>query len=100
MRRPLAALAAALTVTALAVTGCQGSHPQGPAGTVVSKDEDRECHTSWTGTGTKRRSHESCHTEYELTTRDKAGRQHEFEVDSSDYDDCRRGSSYPKCTER
>lgn len=100
MSRPLAALGAVLTTVALTLTACSSSHPQGPAGQVVAKDSDRECHTSWSGTGTKRRSHQSCHTEYELTTRDKQGDDHEFEVSSAVYDNCRRGSAYPGCTDR
>lgn len=100
MRRPLAGLGAALTAVALVLTACSGGHEQGPAGRVVAKDSDRECHTAWTGTGKKRRSHQSCHTEYELTTRDKQGRDHEFEVSSGVYDNCRRGSAYPGCVDR
>jgi hypothetical protein len=100
MRRALAALGAALTLTALTLTGCNGGHEQGPAGRVVAKDSDRECHTSTTGTGKKRRTHQSCHTEYELTTRDKQGDDHEFEVSSDIYDDCRHGSAYPGCVDR
>lgn len=96
MRRALAALAAALTVFAL-VTACGNTgHEQGPAGQVVAKDKDRDCHT--TGTGRKR--HRTCDTEYELTTRDKQGDDHEFEVPSYVYDDCRRGSAYPRCIDR
>lgn len=100
MRRALAALGAALTITALTLSGCSGGYGQGPAGRVVAKDSDRECHTSTTGTGKKRRSHQSCHTEYELTTRDKQGDDHEFEVSSGVYDNCRRGSAYPGCADR
>jgi hypothetical protein len=100
MRRPLAALGAALTAVAL-LTACGNTgHPQGPAGRVVAKDTDRDCHTTWTGSGKKRRSHQSCHTEYELTTRDKQGDDHEFEVSSGIYDNCRRGSAYPRCINR
>lgn len=95
MRRALALLGAVLTAAALTLTACD-SHPQGPAGRVVAKDKDHECHT--TGTGKKR--HRSCHWEYELTTRDKHGQEHEFDVSASDYGDCRHGSSYPKCTKR
>jgi protein involved in sex pheromone biosynthesis len=95
VRHALVLLAAVLTAVALVLTAC-GSHPQGPAGRVVAKDKDHECHT--TGTGKKR--HQSCHWEYELTTRDKHGDTHEFEVSSSDYGDCRRGSAYPSCTHR
>ncbi|MGW0566123.1 hypothetical protein [Streptomyces tauricus] len=95
MRRTLGLLGAVLTAAALGLTACD-SHEQGPAGRVVAKDEDRKCRT--TGTGTKR--HESCTTEYELTTRDKDGQDHEFEVSASVYDDCYRGSAYPKCANR
>lgn len=96
MRRAIAALGAALTAVALLLTACSDGYEQGPAGRVVAKDRDYECRT--TGTGTKR--HRSCHWEYELTTRDHAGQDHEFEVSSSVYDDCRRGSAYPSCTDR
>lgn len=96
MRRAIAALGAALTLTALGLTGCGSDPEQGPAGRVVAKDTDRDCH--WTGTGKNRR--ESCDTEYELTTRDKDGQEHEFEVPSYVYDDCRRGSAYPGCIDR
>ncbi|MER7971110.1 hypothetical protein ABTX35_19295 [Streptomyces sp. NPDC096080] len=99
MRRALAALAVLIVLAAL-LTGCTGGHPQGPAGRVVAKDTDRDCHTTWTGTGSKRRSHSSCHTEYELTTRDRHGGLHEFEVSGTVYDRCRRGSAYPTCTHR
>ncbi len=101
MRRTLAALGAALTATALLLSaGCSNSHPQGPAGRVVAKDTDRDCHTTWTGSGKKRRSHQSCTTEYELTTRDSQGQDHEFEVPGYVYDNCRRGSAYPGCIDR
>lgn len=100
MKRPRAALAAAVTVLGLGLAGCTDSHPQGPAGQVVAKDTDRDCHTSTTGTGKNRRTHQSCHTEYELTTRDKQGQDHEFEVPSYVYDNCRRGSAYPGCIDR
>ncbi|MFE7954431.1 hypothetical protein [Streptomyces sp. NPDC057413] len=101
MRRATAGLGASLTTAALLLAACSGGgHPQGPAGTVVAKDSDRECHTTWTGSGTKRRSHQSCHWEYELTTRDKQGDDHEFEVTSTVYDNCRRGSAYPRCINR
>lgn len=95
MRRVLAALGAALTATAL-VTACNTGHEQGPAGQVIAKDTDRDCVT--TGTGTRRS--QSCTTEYELTTRDKQGVVHEFEVPEVVYDNCRRGSAYPGCTDR
>lgn len=100
MSRPLAALGTVLTLTALGLTGCSDTREQGPAGRVVAKDSDRECRTTWSGSGKKRRSHQSCHTEYELTTRDKQGDDHEFEVSSDVYDNCRRGSAYPGCIDR
>lgn len=100
MRRPLAGLGAVLTAVALSLTACGSSRPQGPAGRVVAKDSDHECHTAWSGAGKKRRSHQSCHTEYELTTRDKRGNDHEFDVSSAVYDNCRRGSAYPRCIKR
>ncbi|MFJ9037906.1 hypothetical protein ACIRF8_15100 [Streptomyces sp. NPDC102406] len=99
MQKTYQFIGAALTAVAL-LTGCQDSHPQGPAGRVVAKGSDRDCHTSWTGTRTKRRSHQSCHTDYELTTRDKHGNDHKFAVNSTVYDNCRRGSAYPRCINR
>ncbi|MFF0183493.1 hypothetical protein [Streptomyces sp. NPDC005244] len=81
MRRLLVAVMAA---AALALAAC--GPPQGPAGTVVDKDR-----TYWSATK---------QWTYKLTTRDKAGREHEFRVSLSDYDDCYRNSSYPRCTER
>ncbi|GGX99058.1 hypothetical protein [Streptomyces fructofermentans] len=95
MSRALLGLGALLTAAALALAACD-THKPGPAGRVVAKDTERECH--WTGTGKTRR--QSCTTDYELTTRDKDGTDHTFEVSSSDYDNCRRGSAYPKCTTR
>lgn len=100
VRRALAALGAALTLAALGLTGCGADTQQGPAGKVVAKDTDRECHTSTTGSGKNRRTHRSCDTEYELTTRDKHGTDHEFEVPSYVYDNCRHGSAYPGCIDR
>ncbi|MCM8548947.1 hypothetical protein [Streptomyces sp. STCH 565 A] len=101
MRRALAALGAALTATALLTTAsCSAGHPPGPAGRVVAKDRDRECRTVTTGTGKNRTSRPDCHWEYELTTRNRAGEDTEFEVSADVYDDCRRGSSYPSCTRR
>ena len=100
MRRTLAALGAALTAVALTLTACDDGHEQGPAGRVVAKDRDYECRTTHTGTGSKTRSHKNCHWEYELTTRDNAGEEHEFEVPSYVFDDCRRGSAYPSCINR
>lgn len=96
MRRALAVVGVALTIAALGLTGCGSDPEQGPAGRVVAKDKDRDCHS--TGTGRKR--HRTCDTEYELTTRDKDGDQHEFEVGKSDYDACYRGSHWPTCKER
>ena len=100
MKRTHATTTVALTAIGLLLTGCDDSTPQGPAGRVVAKDSDRACHTSWTGSGKKRRSHQSCHTDYELTTRDKHGRDHEFEVPTAVYDNCHRGSAYPRCINR
>jgi hypothetical protein len=100
VRRVIAALGAALTAIALLLTACSSNHPQGPTGRVVAKDADHECDTTWTGTGKKRHSHQSCHWEYDLTTRDKQGNDHEFDVSSVVYDSCRRGSSYPSCIHR
>lgn len=96
MRRSLAALGAVLTAVALTLTACNSGYEQGPPGRVVAKDKEYDCHS--TGTGKNRR--QSCDWEYELTTRNAAGQDHEFEVSSSDYGDCRYGSAYPKCTKR
>lgn len=77
-------IVAALAAVALALTAC--GPPQGPAGTVVDKDRDYRAATKqW---------------RYELTTRDKAGREHEFRVSRNDYNNCYRNSSYPHCTKR
>lgn len=100
-RRNAGVAVAVLTAAALLLTACgNDGYEQGPAGQVVAKDKDRDCHTSWSGTGKKRRSHESCTTEYELTTRDKQGQDHEFEVSYGVYDNCYRGSAYPRCANR
>ncbi|MER6531187.1 hypothetical protein [Streptomyces sp. NPDC001508] len=98
MRRALAVLGAALTGTALLLTACSDGHPQGPAGQVVAKDRDYDCHTATPRHGTKKTR--SCGWEYELTTRDRHGQAHEFDVSSTVYDRCRRGSAYPACTTR
>ncbi|MET9729735.1 hypothetical protein ABZZ79_03410 [Streptomyces sp. NPDC006458] len=94
MRRTLAALGAALTTTALLLTACSDTLEQGPAGRVVAKDRHYECRAS------SSRKARRCHWEYELTTRDEHGQQHEFEVPSLVYNDCRRGSAYPSCIDR
>lgn len=97
MRRPLAGLCAGFTAVALLLTAsCSDGHEEGPAGQVVGKDRDYECKT--TGSGKKARR--DCHFEYELTTRDSDGQEHEFEVPAYVYDDCRRGSAYPSCIDR
>lgn len=80
--RVAAAVVAALG--AVALTGC--GYDQGPPGTVVDKDRDYYASTkSW---------------DYDLTVRTKDGKEVEFDVSSDDYDDCYRGSAYPRCTER
>ncbi|MEU2780578.1 hypothetical protein [Streptomyces sp. NPDC007110] len=96
MRRALAALGAALTATALLLTACSDGYEQGPAGRVVTKDRDYECKARATGKAAR----QNCEWEYELTTRDSKGEDHEFEVSSSVYDSCYRGSRYPACAER
>ena len=77
MRRAAVTLAALAAATLLAVTGC--GYEEGPAGTVVAKDDRYS-------SATKTRHY------YLTTTR-------EFEVHIDDYQACRRGSAYPKCTE-
>lgn len=77
---------AVLAACALALAGCSSSLPEGPAGRVVDKDRDYKASTKT--------------YKYKLTTRDKAGKEHEFKVKRDDYNDCYRGSKYPKCTER
>lgn len=94
MRRRL--LGPLLAAVVFALASCSSDLPEGPAGRVVGKDSDRTC----TMTGTGKTRHQTCSTDYELTTRDKKGESHEFEVSSDDYDDCYRGSKYPKCTKR
>ncbi|MER7815605.1 hypothetical protein [Streptomyces sp. NPDC096153] len=66
-----AAAVAALALVAFPLSTACGPEP-GPAGTVISKEEDRDC----TGTSKKRR----CTTEYELTVETRDGQQHTFEV--------------------
>lgn len=95
MNRALFWLGAALTTTALALTSCDSPAPE-TSGRVVAKDREWDCDT--TGTGRKART--SCGWEYDLTTRNKDGQEHEFEVPASAYDDCHRGSRYPSCTHR
>jgi hypothetical protein len=77
---------AALAACALALAACGPTYPEGPAGKVVGKDRDYKASTKT--------------YKYELTTRDKAGNEHEFRVSKSDYDDCFHESQYPKCTKR
>ncbi|MER8006184.1 MULTISPECIES: hypothetical protein [unclassified Streptomyces] len=91
MKRTLAVL---LTVAALTapLAGCSKSKPV--TGTVVSKDTDHECKTKKKG---KKRTR-SCHTEYELTVRTKAGKEEEVDVSSGAYSLCAEGLNYPKCT--
>ncbi|WP_320784147.1 hypothetical protein [Streptomyces sp. CRN 30] len=97
MRRTLALLGTGLTAVALVLTACDDGFEQGPAGQVVAKDRDQECRKATTGSRKKTRD---CHWEYELTTRDRDGQEHEFEVPSGVYDSCRRGSAYPSCINR
>lgn len=77
---PLSASLVALFVAALTACG----PPPGPTGKVVDKH----------------RTYVSKQWKYKLTTRDKAGVEHEFKVKRDDYNDCYRGSKYPKCTKR
>lgn len=91
----MAATVTALTLSAgLVVTGCTDAHKPGPAGRVVAKNTDRNCHSSGSG----KHRHRSCDTDYQLTVRTKNGDRAEFDVSSADYDRCRRGSAYPRCT--
>ncbi|QES46425.1 hypothetical protein DEJ49_33190 [Streptomyces venezuelae] len=76
---------AALAVFALVLAGCGADYAEGPAGTVVDKESKYKAAVK--------------HWEYELTTQGKDGREHEFRVSRSDYDDCVRGARYPKCAE-
>ncbi|MGC5239028.1 hypothetical protein ACPXCH_04520 [Streptomyces albogriseolus] len=103
LRRVLAGVGAALTAVALLLTVSCTDSTSGPAGRVVDTAREFECHTERATTGTKKkttRDRQVCGWEYELTTRDKDGREHEFEVPSYVYRDCRRGSSYPSCINR
>ena len=95
MNRALFWACAALTTTALALTSCESPAPETP-GQVVSKDREWDCDTTRNG----RKTRTSCSWEYDLTTRDSNGQEHEFEVTASAYDDCHRGSRYPSCTHR
>lgn len=96
MRIRLALAVTAAATFALGLSGCSEQHDAGPAGEVIAKHTDQECKR--TGTGKKKRR--SCHTEYDLTVRTPKGDEVEFDVSSSDYDKCFRGSSYPRCTKR
>lgn len=94
MKRRAAAVAATGALL-LALAACD-SHESGPPGKIVAKDSDQSCHSSGSG----KRRHRSCSTDYELTVRTKDGDRVEFDASRSDYDDCYRGSAYPKCTKR
>ncbi|MEV5368957.1 hypothetical protein ACF09G_12930 [Streptomyces albogriseolus] len=102
--RTLAGVGAGLTAVALLLTVSCTDSTSGPAGRVVGTEREFECHTertgTGTGTGTKKQTRQVCGWEYELTTRDEDGREHEFEVPSYVYRDCRRGSAYPACINR
>ncbi|MGA4896710.1 hypothetical protein ACPCAJ_01925 [Streptomyces griseoincarnatus] len=98
--RALAGVGTGLTAVALLLTVSCTDTTSGPAGRVVGKEREFECHAERTGTGTKTETRQVCGWEYELTTRDKDGREHEFEVPSYVYRDCRRGSAYPSCINR
>lgn len=79
IRAALAAVAATAVLGMLTACG----YEQGPAGRVVDKDKH----------------YVAKHWKYELTTRDKHGREHEFRVGHRDYSRCYLNSSYPRCTE-
>ncbi len=66
-------------VTAFGAVACTPSYPAGPAGKVTDRHERYAKATGW---------------RYELTTT------RTFRVTRSDYKDCVRGSSYPKCTSK
>ncbi|MFF5795760.1 hypothetical protein [Streptomyces albogriseolus] len=97
-RRVLAGVGAGLTAVALLLTVSCTDSTSGPAGRVVGKEREFECRDVHTGTEKKKRR--ECGWEYELTTRDKDGQEHEFEVPSYVYRDCRHGSAYPSCINR
>ena len=81
MRRTLTTLvatAAALT----ALTACQPG--QGPAGTVIARDD-----TYWSATK---------QWTYELTVRKADGTEHEFRVTRDNYKACGLQAAYPSCT--
>jgi hypothetical protein len=80
-----------LAAGGLLLAGCGGSSAQ--SGRVTDKDQDRSCHSS----GKKRHKSRSCSTDYELTTRSKKGKEKEFEVSKSAYENCAVGEKYPKC---
>ncbi|MFE9764635.1 hypothetical protein ACFYPC_08910 [Streptomyces sp. NPDC005808] len=88
MRKPriiLATVVAATATAVLALTACGPTLPAGPAGRVIDKDRDYRASTK-------------TYWNY-LTVRTAGGSEQEFRVSKSNYDSCKRGSSYPKCTE-
>lgn len=90
-RRTLGPLAVCTAVLSL-LTGCGDDPEPGPAGRVVAKDTDTyTIHHPKVG---KSPAWTQVITDYYLTTSER------FEVSSDDYDDCYRGSIYPRCTER
>lgn len=93
------AVGAALTavVIALSVAGCDDGLKSGPAGRVVAKDTTTS--TIYHPRVGKVPGWTQFVTEYYLTTKDpEDGTTTRFEVSSGAYDDCVRGSSYPRCT--
>jgi hypothetical protein len=83
VRRTLTAAALACAA-ALAVTGCDPK--PGPAGTVVGKEKDYKSQTK--------------STQYRLTVETPKGKEEQFRVTRSHYEDCAEGDSYPKCTRK
>ncbi|MGW4784901.1 hypothetical protein [Streptomyces sp. NPDC004230] len=85
MRRlRMLAVAIAIAATGFMATACQPA--QGPAGTVVDRDQSYYSATKqWS---------------YKLTVRKAGGEEATFKVLRGDYKACSKGEAYPACTGR
>jgi cytochrome c1 len=91
---PRALAAAVVTWLALMLlAACGGhTHPDTP-GTVVAREVEEHCHKA--GRGSLARW--PCTSRYEITTKARTGRSHEFKVTRTVYSRCHGGDSYPRC---